>query len=115
MKPQPIRAFNYAPIFNDIFLRVCREFDVTTQLILTKCRLPHINDARASAMWLCAQLTRASRRVIGAHFNRDHSTVSHALRRMEYLRETEPQFRAALDMLAEKLADEFQNNSQCNT
>jgi chromosomal replication initiator protein len=57
---------------------------------------------RQVAMWLAARLTPHSQSSIGRHFGqRDHTTVGHALRRVEQWLRTDPVIaRQVLDLLA---------------
>lgn len=62
---------------------------------------------RHVAMWLCRKLTTNSFPDIGAHFGgRDHTTVMHAVRKIERKRHVDPRFSAELDVLVETLESE---------
>jgi chromosomal replication initiator protein len=55
-------------------------------------------------MWLAKQLTTRSLPDIGRRFGgRDHTTVLHAVRRIEELRPTDPQLAQDLEILMRKL------------
>jgi chromosomal replication initiator protein len=59
---------------------------------------------RQTAMWLCKQLTTRSLPDIGRRFGgRDHTTVLHAVRRIEELKQTDAQLSQDIDALARKL------------
>jgi chromosomal replication initiator protein len=55
-------------------------------------------------MYLARSLTRHSLEEIGGYFGgRDHSTVLHANRAVDSLREKDPEFRATLDRLSQQI------------
>jgi chromosomal replication initiator protein len=59
---------------------------------------------RQAAMWLAKQLTTRSLPDIGRRFGgRDHTTVLHAVRRIEQLKASDPQLARDLEVLARKL------------
>ncbi len=59
---------------------------------------------RQAAMWLAKQLTTRSLPDIGRRFGgRDHTTVLHAVRRIDELRAADPQLARDLEVLARKL------------
>ena len=59
---------------------------------------------RQAAMWLAKQLTTRSLPDIGRRFGgRDHTTVLHAVRRIEALRQEDPQLARDLETLTRKL------------
>ena len=59
---------------------------------------------RQAAMWLAKQLTTRSLPDIGRRFGgRDHTTVLHAVRRIDELRATDPQLARDLEILQHKL------------
>jgi len=59
---------------------------------------------RQAAMWLAKQLTTRSLPDIGRRFGgRDHTTVLHAVRRIDELRAADPQLARDLETLTRKL------------
>ena len=59
---------------------------------------------RQAAMWLAKQLTTRSLPDIGRRFGgRDHTTVLHAVRRIEELKAADPQLTRDLETLTRKL------------
>jgi chromosomal replication initiator protein len=59
---------------------------------------------RQIAMYLAREHTEASLQQIGTAFNKkDHTTVLHACRKIDEMTKTDPQFRAAVDNLRNKL------------
>ena len=59
---------------------------------------------RQAAMWLAKQLTTRSLPDIGRRFGgRDHTTVLHAVRRIDELRAGDPQLARDLEILMRKL------------
>lgn len=66
-------------------------------------RTKHLVHARQVAMYLCRKLTKSSFPEIGVRFNKDHSTVISAVRKIEKLRDTEASLRKEITELETKL------------
>jgi chromosomal replication initiator protein len=61
--------------------------------------------ARQVAMYLCRQRLKCSFPELGRAFgNRDHTTVMSAVRRVEELRQRDPQVNAHLEAIEQRLA-----------
>jgi chromosomal replication initiator protein len=72
--------------------------------LLSERRTRAVARPRQIAMWLCKQLTTRSLPDIGRRFGgRDHTTVLHAVRRIEELRTVEPPLAADVEALVRKL------------
>ena len=71
-----------APSVSAIQDAVCTTFDITRTELLSSSRTPRITRARHMAMYLTRELTGQSLAEIARSFNRDHSTVLHAVRRI---------------------------------
>jgi hypothetical protein len=70
-----------------------RERDLISQMRFADRALP-----RQVAMWLCRKLTAHTFKEIGVRFGgRDHSTVSHAVDKIELLRQTDETLNAKLN------------------
>lgn len=67
----------------DINKCVADYYDVTTDDILSKKKPKNIAVARQMAMYICRMLLDYSLNRIGTEFNRDHSTVMHAIKLIE--------------------------------
>lgn len=83
--------------------QVAAHFGVGRPALLGEPRAAHIALARHVAMHLCRDLHGYSLPLIGRAFNRDHTSVLHACRRIEALRQEDPQLAAQLDALAETI------------
>lgn len=82
----------------------CRHFKVTMGEMKGKCRDKSIVDARHTANWLARKITGASYPEIGRAFgNRDHTTILHAIRRIDNLRERYEPWREKTDHLLREL------------
>lgn len=66
-------------------------------------RCQEIARPRQLAMYLCTQLTKQSLPQIGRKFNRDHTTVIHAVRQIEKLSRQDPELRAHVTALRAEL------------
>ncbi len=66
-------------------------------------RTKHLVHARQVAMYLCRKLTKSSFPEIGVRFNKDHSTVISAVRKIENLRDTEASLHKEITELETKL------------
>jgi chromosomal replication initiator protein len=72
--------------------------------LLSERRTRAVARPRQAAMWLAKQLTTRSLPDIGRRFGgRDHTTVLHAVRRIEELRAADPQLARDLESLVRRL------------
>jgi len=72
--------------------------------LISERRTRSVARPRQAAMWLAKQLTTRSLPDIGRRFGgRDHTTVLHAVRRIEELRQGDPQLARDLETLGRKL------------
>ncbi len=89
----------------DIQRAVCNHFSLTNAELLSKDRHKSVAFARQVAMYLCRQRLRCSYPELGRSFgNRDHTTVMSAVRRVEALRQKDPQVNAHLEAIEQELA-----------
>jgi len=89
---------------DDIQRAVCHHFKLTERELCSKDRHKSIAFARHVAMYLCKQRLKSSFPELGRAFgNRDHTTVMSAVRKVEALRESDPETRAHLEALERKL------------
>ena len=66
---------------------ICLEFKITHECLVGRVNLRKFVRPRHIAQWLCKQCTKRSTPEIGRLFDgRDHSTILHAIRRVEFLR-----------------------------
>ena len=89
----------------DIQRVVCGHFRLSNTELLSKDRHKSVAFARQVAMYLCRQRLKCSFPELGRAFgNRDHTTVISAVRRVESLRQKDPQVAAHLEAIENKLA-----------
>jgi chromosomal replication initiator protein len=89
----------------DIQRAVCSHFRLSNTELLSKDRHKSVAFARQVAMYLCRQRLKCSFPELGRAFgNRDHTTVMSAVRRVEQLRQRDPQVNAHLEAIEKKLA-----------
>lgn len=89
----------------DIQRAVCSHFRLSSSELLSKDRHKSVAFARHVAMYLCRQRLGCSFPELGRAFgNRDHTTVMSAVRRVEALRQKDPQVNAHLEAIEQKLA-----------
>jgi chromosomal replication initiator protein len=89
----------------DIQRAVCHHFRLSNSDLLSKDRHKSVAFARQVAMYLCRQRLKCSFPELGRAFgNRDHTTVMSAVRRVEALRQRDPQVNAHLEAIEQKLA-----------
>jgi chromosomal replication initiator protein len=83
---------------DDILRRVAEVFHVKTQDLRAKTRTKAVAFPRQVAMYLTRQLTSDSYADIGRGFGgKDHTTVLHAVNKIEALLQQDPKFRRTLD------------------
>ncbi|EKU71144.1 chromosomal replication initiator protein DnaA [Selenomonas sp. F0473] len=78
---------------------VCTHFKVTSEDIRSSKRSNDIAFPRQVAMYLCHELTDVSWPTIGGFFNRDHSTVIHAHKKIQSLTSEDPETDALIKSL----------------
>jgi chromosomal replication initiator protein len=89
---------------DDIQKTVAEYYGLKKEDLLSERRNRAIARPRQSAMWLCKQLTTRSLPDIGRRFGgRDHTTVLHAVRRIEELKGVDAPLAADLEALTRKL------------
>jgi chromosomal replication initiator protein len=89
----------------DIQRAVCNHFRMSNSELLSKDRHKSVAFARQVAMYLCRQRLKCSFPELGRAFgNRDHTTVMSAVRRVEQLRQKDPQVNAHLEAIEQRLA-----------
>jgi chromosomal replication initiator protein len=88
----------------DIQREVCHHFKLRSGDLFGKDRHKSVAFARHIAMYLCRQRLKCSFPELGRAFgNRDHTTVMSAVRKVEVLRDTDPEVRAHIEALERKL------------
>ena len=89
---------------DDIQKAVAEHYSLRQADLLSVRRNRAIARPRQAAMWLAKQLTTRSLPDIGRRFGgRDHTTVIHAVRRIEELKQDDPVLTRDLDTLTRKL------------
>ena len=89
---------------DDIQKATAEHYRLKQSDLLSERRTRALARPRQAAMWLTKQLTTRSLPDIGRRFGgRDHTTVLHAVRRIEELRPGDPQLAQDLEILLRKL------------
>ncbi|MBR1230229.1 hypothetical protein JQ600_35630 [Bradyrhizobium sp. AUGA SZCCT0176] len=87
---------------------VCRKFNLSRIDFLSMRRTKDLVVPRQVAMYLCKTLTLKSLPEIGRHFNgKDHTTVLHAVRKMERLVQVDETISGVINELKEELHAEL--------
>lgn len=85
----------------DVIAEVCREFEISRRVMLSKDRRLAIVRVRHIAMWVARRVTRRSLPELGRLFGAcDHTTVLNAIRRVDELAARDPELRAHLEEIA---------------
>ena len=79
---------NALPTPNLIISQVCKFYNIDDTVIRSNKKNKGTADARQVAMYLIRQLTNLSFPDIGKEFNRDHTTVIHAVKKVESMLKT---------------------------
>jgi chromosomal replication initiator protein len=86
--------------------RVAAHFDLSLEDLISQRRHRSVARPRQIAMYFCKRLTNRSFPDIGQRFGgRDHTTVMHAVKRVEELALSEPSFAAELQEIGRKITD----------
>jgi chromosomal replication initiator protein len=89
---------------DDILNVVTKRYNVKLIDLQSKKRTRSVALPRQICMYLARQLTRHSLEEIGGYFGgRDHTTVLHACRQVETMKQNDPQFQATVDKLIEDI------------
>src|SRR5437763_1484919 len=75
---------------HDIERAVCLRFGLTAERLRGRERCRKVARPRQMAMFLARELTGASLPMIGRHFQRDHTTVLWAVRKIAAMQESHP-------------------------
>jgi chromosomal replication initiator protein len=91
-----------------ILQRVAVAYGVDVRLLTSPRRARKIARPRQVAMWLCAKLLPGhSLPQIGRAFgNRDHTTIMHGIRRVDFLSDQDPAFLETLTAIRDRIIDE---------
>ena len=94
-----------APVsVEDVVRAVCHHFNLRSSDLLGKDRHRSIAQARHVAIYLCRQRLKCSYPELGRHFgHRDHTSVMHAVKKVEALKATDADLRGHLDAIERKL------------
>jgi chromosomal replication initiator protein len=92
-----------AVTFDAIAAAVCAHFAVRLEELQSRRRSRHIAGPRQVAMYLCRRLMQASLPRIGDLFQRDHTTVLHAIAQTEERLRTDIQLQADVEQLERSL------------
>jgi chromosomal replication initiator protein len=89
---------------DDVIKAVCNHFNLRSSDVLGKDRHRSVAHARHVAIYLCRQRLKCSYPELGRHFgHRDHTSVMHAVKKVEALRVADPEMRSHLDAIERKL------------
>jgi chromosomal replication initiator protein len=87
----------------DIQRAVCHHFHVRSAAMTSKDRHKSTALARHVAMYLCKQRLNVSFPELGRAFQKDHTTVISAVRKVATLRDNDPQIRAHIEAIEKRL------------
>jgi chromosomal replication initiator protein len=87
-----------------IIKRVCAAFDIASKELLGKSRLSRVLVPRQVAMYLAHTSGQLSLPRVGAAFDRDHTTVLHACRKVEESMRKDMKLNATVSQLRQELA-----------
>jgi chromosomal replication initiator protein len=89
----------------DILRAVCHHFHLRSSELLGGDRHKTTALARHVAMYLCKKRLSVSFPELGRAFGKDHTTVMSAVRKVQTLRDRDPEVRAHLEAIEKKLAE----------
>ena len=99
-----LRANDRRVTIEEIQKRVASHFNIRTSDMHSARRARSVARPRQVAMYLAKQLTARSLPEIGRKFGgRDHTTVMHAVKKVDELREHDPSFAEDVDLLRRML------------
>ncbi len=93
-------------VFDKVIKEISREFNVSEEDILSKKRMEAITFARQIAMYVMREVTDLSLPEIGQTFNgRDHSTVHHAIHKIDEKIKTNPALKSRIDTVIKNVKE----------
>jgi chromosomal replication initiator protein len=98
-----LRASERQVTIHEIQQTVAETYGFRVSDLKSERRAQPLVNARHVGMWLAKELTQASYPLIGREFQRDHTSVMHAVRKVERLRAKDSQFVAEVDGLVKRL------------
>ncbi len=90
---------------DDIQKTVAKAFEVRVSDLRSNRKLRALTVPRQVAMYLCRRLTSSSFPHIGDQFGKDHSTVIHAVRKIERQLEEDPELRVRIERIVSDLEE----------
>lgn len=97
---------------DDIIKFVAKQHRFTVTELISERRTRNLVRPRQVAMWLCKTLTTRSLPYIGSRMNgKDHTTVLHGFRKIEMLRQLDPELQAQLDQFLSALRPPPENDN----
>lgn len=88
----------------DVQREVCRHSGLSREDLLSHRRTKDVVGPRQLCMYLCKTLTMRSLPEIGRRFDdRDHTTVLHAVRKVNRMRHDDIELQASIDMITQRL------------
>jgi chromosomal replication initiation ATPase DnaA len=81
---------------------VASYFDISETDLVSHCKMYDIAFPRQIAMYLCRRYTGASMPLIGRLMKRDHTTVLHAVNKIDKLYESDGQIRRTIDLIRDR-------------
>ena len=99
-----LRSNERTVTIDDIQRKVCNRYNVKLSDMSSTKRLRCIARPRQIAMYLSKMLTSKSLAEIGSHFSKkDHTTVMHAIKKVELLIKEDPEIKEEVDLLTKIL------------
>ena len=84
---------------------VAEQYGISVSELKGKKRNESIKTPRHMAIYLSRELTEYSLTEIGAEFGKDHTTIMHAIQKIEDIRKTDPSIEPMLDLLTKKIKE----------
>lgn len=88
---------------DDIVFAVCSHFKLPVNEVLGMCRKRELTIPRQIAIYFCKKKTKASLKYIGAHFNRDHSTIIYSVSVVEDLMDSDKAYKKMVKEISDAL------------
>jgi chromosomal replication initiator protein len=96
---------------DDIIKTVSKELNVKPSDIKSKKRTKNVVNARRTAIYLARELTSSSMPQIAVYFGmKDHTAISHAMKKIHEILESDENFKVLLDELSNKIKTRSQHD-----
>lgn len=91
------------PKLNKILISVCQYYGVNTKVLSDKNRTKNVNECRQMFFYLAYSIYRYKCQEVGDLIDKDHATVLHACRKIEYQERVYSEIKNAITIIKSRI------------